>query len=127
MYTLLNTGLTILFILSLIAVIAIPVGGMFYRSMRKIDADYPTLITKEELAQCEHLIDVIPKWIFVSTIIAVLVSILLVIPMTITSRELTKQECLVNDGEWKQWDSGLKWECYNPNLINQGNNFRIVD
>lgn len=45
----------------------------------------------------------------------------------VSSRHLSEMECTRNQGEFRSWDAGAAWECYNPNLIQQNNNFRIVD
>lgn len=44
----------------------------------------------------------------------------------ISSRHLAEFNCKQNQGVFRSWDSGAAWECYNPDLIQQNNNFRII-
>lgn len=43
-----------------------------------------------------------------------------------TSRNLSHEACKQNQGVWAEWDSGFKWSCYNPALIQTENNLRII-
>ena len=43
-----------------------------------------------------------------------------------SSYNLSREECLANDGVFKSWDSNIQWECFNPDLVNQENNLRVI-
>lgn len=43
-----------------------------------------------------------------------------------SDKNLSEQTCEINGGTFKSWDSGFDWACYNPDQIEQNNNFRVV-
>lgn len=43
-----------------------------------------------------------------------------------SSRNLSEQSCVARGGTFRTWDSGLAWQCFNPDQINTENNLRII-
>lgn len=44
----------------------------------------------------------------------------------VASKNLAQLECGLNNGTFTTWDNGFSWECYNPDMIQQDNNSRII-
>lgn len=126
MYTILNIVFILLIVASAVLLFLIPIGGMTWRSDMKDSLSYKYIYTDEEKATFRYRIATWPKKILIITLVLIPIFFLSIVGCFITNRVLTEQTCLNNNGKWKQWDSGMQWECYNPNLINQSNNFRII-
>lgn len=126
MYTFIQIFSIVLFIASVLLLIMIPVGGSMWLSDIRLDLRYPSLNTKEENERLKKRNATFPKRIVILTLVCIPFAFVAFLGIFFSGRGLSEKTCIANDGEWKSWDSGMQWECYNPNLINQGNNFRVI-
>lgn len=123
---------TLMLILSITLFVLALIGtGWYYiywgvqKSNHKDNQRWKTLYKVEEERHLEH---VAKRRLLDPTVMfwAGFVMLLSVGLMVLSAKNLSRLECQQNNGEFKSWDGGFQWECYNPNQINQENNLRII-
>ena len=86
---------------------------------------YPSLYNREEEKKrrenSKKELRKISRWIFFISFF-----LFATVLAMFASKNLDRLECSKNDGQFEEWDNGFNWQCYNPDLINQTNNFRVI-
>lgn len=126
MYTLLSLVSIIVLVLTVLAFFGGIVAGPIHHSDLKRKGQYTSLYNREEIEEASARADKLKKFAPAFLTAAFMLLIGGILLTTYTSHQLARVECAVNDGQFLTWDHGFGWECYNPNQIDQDNNFRIL-
>lgn len=125
MYTIVG-NLSIFVIIAVIIFAVVWYGhNVFKYDDAKFDHEYPSLYDVDKIASEMTILR--KRLTSIKIPIALMLMFLLACTMIfVSSRQLSKVECLNNQGEWRTWDSGLAYQCFNPDLINKDNNVRVL-
>jgi uncharacterized membrane protein YbaN (DUF454 family) len=77
-------------------------------------------VEQEEVRAAKAKRKLIYSWVFILVLLFSFTTI------SFADHQLSREKCQTNGGKWVSWDLGMQWDCFNPDLIPEDRNSRII-